>query len=252
MSQKRARSSSASSSFSAPYTQRSPRAMVPYRGRSVASKESSLVAKRINRYTRSTLFFASTIVPDRTLVKLKYVVNYNTNTAAATFMYVVLRGNGPFDPEQAAGGLQPTGYDQWSVFYARQRTHASSVSVKGTVGSTGSAAVVALTPSPIVGVSDTATTELARPYVHSKVVGQLNSNNGFSLFHRMTTQKIMGTSVTQDDLFSSTIGANPSQQWYWNFLIESVGGAIVALAWQAVFTITYDVEFYDRNDLSQS
>jgi len=179
-------------------------------------------------------------------------VEYNTSTGGATSYEWVYRGNGPFDPEVAAGGGQPTGYDQWSAFYSSQRTHGSSITIVGTNGSTGSQAGLTLLPTNAATGTTQALT-LTYPYVKHTVAGQLNSDNKFKLYNRMTTVKLEGIqSIEGDDAFASVIGALPANQWYWNFGVFSTGGAITGLALQFIATIIYDIEYFGRIDLAGS
>jgi hypothetical protein len=47
-----------------------------------------------------------------------YYFEYNLlDTGGATLGYVDFRANGIYDPDVAAGGHQPLGYDQWTTFY---------------------------------------------------------------------------------------------------------------------------------------
>ncbi|QBX89303.1 capsid protein [Apis mellifera virus-12] len=56
-------------------------------------------------------------LPQRVMVKHKYVTKYNTTISESAITSVVIRANSLFDPEYALGGHQPMYFDQYAELY---------------------------------------------------------------------------------------------------------------------------------------
>lgn len=57
------------------------------------------------------------VIPDATIVKLRYVEFITLNPGVGTLAYHTFRASSVFDPNYSGGGHQPNGFDQWANFY---------------------------------------------------------------------------------------------------------------------------------------
>lgn len=201
-----------------------------------------------NRITTRTTR-ALTGIPDRTRVKLAYTLFVSfTPTGTPDYGYF-MRGNGPYDPDfSAVLGNQPTGWDQWVPFYSRSRTYASSLRVNALNRGTTLTSNQIITIVPVLNTNPVPNFEQAStlPYNRSKMIGPVSSgSNGVFLKNYMSTKKMYGQQVTQDDAFSSLNTTTPNRQWYW--LINAATLDLTStVALDLKITITYYIEFFDR------
>lgn len=72
------------------------------------------------RYRRTTMTMVPVGLPNRYLTKMRYNCTFSLDPDLAT-QVKQFRLNSLFDPEYAAGGHQPTPFDQLSLFYKRFR-----------------------------------------------------------------------------------------------------------------------------------
>jgi len=104
--------------------------------------------------------------PDVMPVKLVYN-DVRAITAAGNEGEYVYRMNSVFDPDFAAGGGQPEGFDQLAVLYGRYRVVALLVDLLATSLTSGNAGCIAIAPSSNSALSTTAEQLAGMRYAHS-------------------------------------------------------------------------------------
>lgn len=195
------------------------------------------------------------IFPDKLLVKLSYAQVYSLNIGASSDQ-LVFRGNSCFDPEEAIGGNQPTGFDQWTDFYTEYRVFACKCKVR----------IVNLTAATGLNVTLMATRQangsgsflgsLQQPYTKTRFCGQPTGKDVVYLSNYMTTRKIWARPVKTEDNFigltgGSGVGTNPENQWY--FVLETGTSDLLSnLVYDVLVQLTYWVEFSARKTLGTS
>lgn len=179
---------------------------------------------------------------DSTDVRLRYA-EYVTRAPAAIFDEYVFTGNGPFDPNSTGTGGQPVAYDQWSSQYSRQRTISSVIKVEFTSESTSVGGVYfSIFPSTTSGGATSLQDAVCQKYSVYKNCGNDGSHNIVTLRNKMTTTKMWGQPIMQDDLFGSTVSALPNNLWYWIINAYSTNNVVYSM----LVTITYHIRFYRR------
>lgn len=195
--------------------------------------------------------------PDAIFVKLKYTQRLAQTHAAGVGAEQVFRGNSIFDPDLTGGGHQPYGFDQWSNFYSYYTVYGSSCKVQ-LIPTTSTflgydCAVVPSLDSTIISTSpDTPIEEM--PYSKYRIVAAYAVGTIPAIKSYMSTAKIFGAepvAVKTEDNYSSTVGNNPANVWYWN-IITQPSDLTTANANNLLVTITYYVQFSARKEIGSS
>ena len=200
--------------------------------------------------------------PDRMVTKLRYVDNFLLTGAAGVPGANVFRFNSCFDPDLTGIGHQPMYFDQFAGAvgtgpYSRYRV----IGAKATV-SFMHASAPASTPANygpiVVGLQTGATSGLygttvsslceASNSVWTHLGDKAGGNNIKTLTATYSPRRDLGVNK-DDDTVSAAYNGNPSQVFHvipWK--IDTIGGVIVS----ALVEIVYTVEFFDRNEVTQS
>lgn len=205
--------------------------------------------------SKAVICYSPNVCPD----VMRVTLSYNSRKQAAgggisAIQDFVFRGNGAFDPDAAAGGQQPLGFDQWSAFYRRYRVIGSKVTIEGVANSAISAGIgiVPIHTNTLYTNRDEAA-EAA--YEKSVIVGQANSTNYAKLTHSMTTAVMRGAPVNltrYEEDYNALISANPTKEWYWHTYAYGIGGSGLSFTVDLEVKVEYDIEFYDRQTLVRS
>lgn len=89
-----------------------------------------------------------------------------------------------------------------------------------------------------------------QPYGRDAVLAGQTAHNISALNNNITTERMYGiTGVQYQDEYASFVNTNPSNQWYWHVFIEALDGVTAPTAIRFELELTYDVEYYQRNQL---
>lgn len=162
------------------------------------------------------------------------------------------RGNSCFDPDYTSTGHQPQYFDQMALLYTRYRVYGSKIILTAVNEQVGSALQITVIPSSEITAFTTSTYPLEHPYAKGMQLLGVGGLITSRVTHKMTTQKILGLRAREvlDQDYSATTSATPSSVWYWQIVAQNLSTENVITTMQV--TITYDVEFYDRNVTSPS
>ncbi len=179
------------------------------------------------------------LIPDRTLVTLKYTEKIQFNPAATTYEYVY-RGNSINDPNFTGTGGRPVGYNEWQGFYNRYRVIGSSINLDIT-GSTATTICVfpSLSSAGVTGYADA----VSQPYARWVNVAGSGGFNVRRLFNKIGTSKISGQKILQDDLYGASFTSDPSAAWYWCLNMDA-GASNVDIT--CTITIAYTTILYRK------
>lgn len=201
---------------------------------------------------KAVVCYCPQVAPDVMKVQLKYTARKNATSGTLNVDDYVFRGNGLFDPDFAAGGQQPMGFDQWAAFYKRYRVTACKVTVQGQADAaeTSGIGISALTTSSaLINLDQLHEAQ----YNKHLVIGQDGAQGGRNkLSMYMPTAIIRGGPhdiVQYDDQLSSLTSTNPGQEWF--FHVYGFGQG-VNFASNMTIELVYYVEFYDRTTLTRS
>lgn len=204
---------------------------------------------------KAVICYCPQVCPDVMQVQLHYNLGKAAQgLGAVSIVDFVIRGNSPFDPDFAVGGQQAMGFDQWSAFYRRYRVLGSKIDLSATNDSAVNAAfgVVPLnTSSALIS----ATQLLETQYNKQKYVGGDASKGVDRLTSYISTAKMRGGPhdiVHYESDLTSVVTGNPTEQWYWHMYAYGIGAGATNFDCTLIATITYYVQFYDRETLVRS
>lgn len=189
--------------------------------------------------------------PDKMYTKLKYVENIHS-TAVGGLENIVYRGNSVYDPQYSAGGHQPLFFDQYIAVYEKYRVIGSSVRLQITNESTQALNVAILpTSTPISLTTFQAVLEQNR----SSAIRTVPPSQYLISTQKRYCSTRQATGATKSELYdqdyAGTFNSDPVNLWYWNFYLNSVDN-VTAIDARILLTITYYVEFFDRQNVAQS
>lgn len=214
--------------------------------------------RKRNQYPKAVNLRMTTGVPDRVMIKLKYVQETPFfDAVGASPSLACFRGNGPYDPYQTGIGSQPVGYDEWCAFYSRYRVHGSKCKVdilNLNTNTANSSVMFTLIPSASVLTSALNPVEIAQNR-YGKYVLLSPSSGGYSpriISNYMSTKKILGVKSINPDEYSSPVNTFPVEQWFWNIQALNINFVPQTFDCVSIITVTYYMEFFGRKELDQS
>lgn len=216
--------------------------------------------KRYRRNRGLATLPSTTGIPDRLRVKLAYIGTYNLQSNLGVTIPQIFRGNGAYDPDYTGAGGQPTGYDQWSAFYAKYRVIASSVSVKfvsqsSTAVSYSSICYVVPSKQIYSPGSITAKELITNKYARYRINASSSGSDAVSnVRHYISTKKITGTPEDKDEHYTAAVTTTPAEEWYWSVGVVPLNYAVSStdVSVHALVTVNYYIEFFDRKLINDS
>jgi len=188
-------------------------------------------------------------------VKLKYVdvIRRNDNTTTPGTFFDNYRGNSIYDPRYNVGGTSAQmlswygqTYDKYVVLGAKIRI----TFINDTDSSARTVGVVAYTNSSNLSQSADANQLLTQPYCRWRLLGPTQSSRSVTTVNMyMSTQKIFGKKIVDQEEYSAAILGSPANDYTWYFALfgtNSLGSDPFQITYQTA--ITYYVKFYDRNN----
>lgn len=227
---------------------------MPYARRRYTRRKSASYRRRTTRFGRRTGGYRRTAKRTRRMrgsaggfpkimrTKISYVLNRSGTTDAS----YILRGNGPYDPEEATGGGQPMAWAQYLAIYGSYKVTGSSIKLQTINNDT--------TPCKAIIVANTSNSHLSTLDVAPDLVqttnhryqaltgSQAGKNIGVMSMYRRTSKFYPGIS----DTVTATTSANPADQWYWHIVMKD------STAWEFYAKVTYYVKFFERKDIKQT
>jgi hypothetical protein len=174
------------------------------------------------------------------------------------FDEVLIRGNGPFDPEVEIGGGQPMWYDQISAMYDKVLCYSSKLKVTFLQRTASSeSAFLSVGMYPIRESSETISIEEAmeREYGKTRMLGpNTGKSSEVSMTSTSDTSKNFGIkrNFAENDMdFQSQTNGTPFFQWYWHIYAGTVDG-LSNVSIYAKVEIEYECKFMTRRAQSVS
>lgn len=186
-------------------------------------------------------------MPDRALIKLKYVAGIEMTSVFAP-SYWVFRGNSVYDPDYTGGGNQPAGYDTYSLLYQRYRVLASKIVIKARDAQTvDKFNVIYILPKTEVVIDTSYRNAVVEPRAKLRYLPTPDAGYPCTIKHYMKSSTVFGLTKAgyRDADYSAAITTNPAKEWYWFIGTDSVTGGVSQDVYVSV-EITYYVLFYDR------
>jgi hypothetical protein len=191
--------------------------------------------------------------PDSEEVVLRFENQYQVTTTTTTLQYIVIAGNGCFDPDVYASTVQPNNWDDWSVQYSRYLPMSARCEVKCRNIGLSNATIPVPAPAQVVfgpdnqdasSTSATVSGSLSRPrykaaYVSSTGTTRLRATASAQQLKGYTPAQMQGF-----DIATAAVGANPTSLWYFNLIFYGVNATATVTA--VDIRVDYTVRFYSR------
>jgi hypothetical protein len=164
--------------------------------------------------------------------------------------------NSLFDPDRSGVGHQPLGFDQWSAFYNRYRVDKADVIVdfSNNAASSFNCLIEGNNDATAIGTLAQFDAAVESPYCSAASLGTLTGIPVKRLKRSFDLARVTGVTRAKyknDDLYSATTGANPTEVITLHVAVQDPGFAINVQAYVRV-QIKYHATFWDRNQLTQS
>lgn len=208
--------------------------------------------RRKARTGLSSLANAS-VRPDRLIVKLPYVDNYNMSIQLNATQSWNL--NSIYDPDRTGVGHQPLGYDQWNTFYNRYRVFKVGYNIQITnVTAVASACIGGLTATNgVLGLPGDASA-FEQPHCRKFQISNASGMSVKSLKGFINLPYVAGRPVVAyktDDRYASPFGQNPEEAMTLALQFLPVDPTIGMRVHVSV-KLVYFVELYDAKILALS
>lgn len=208
--------------------------------------------RRRRKYTRIPRNF---VVPDRKLVRMRYVDAVNLNPAAGAANSNVYAANDLFDPDVSGVGHQPLGFDQWMAFYDHFTVLGSKCIVRAWNGTAASPAVAFINLNDNSSISATLSTiaELnnttRKPLALSAAGGSIQT----ILSRSFSAKRFFGNrNPMADDEQSGSASSSPTERAYYIVGCYPLDHAADLGNITVEVEIQYTAMFHERKDLTQS
>lgn len=217
-------------------------------------KKKKAVRPRKKRYTKrrskTTLVNKSLQpFPDRYIAKLKYIDTFSLSTVNVPYRFNL---NSIFDPNNTGIGHQPYGRDTLAQLYNRYRVFACKVRIRGQPLDGSNQYIVSIPSNDIITVSSFTD---AREKPMAKYVVQTQGGDSRSILHKINIPRLMGRTSAQykaDDRYQADMGSDPAENASLSIYSYNCGSLSTSCTTLCTIELTYYVECFDRNTLSQS
>lgn len=193
-------------------------------------------------------------MPSKFRTSLRVSANLSA-AASTTSANVVFAANNLNDPLLSSGSSKPVGYTQLAALYNRYRVLGSKIEMicaMSTTITTGTAQIsgaVCIAPSN-TGLGRTLFADaISQPF--AKWV-DITSSTPKKMSITMATSKLTGLKAPEAaDALQSVINTGPAEPTYWMITYVADGNYVTSFVVMDI-QMTYDVEFFDRNEIDRS
>lgn len=212
--------------------------------------------RRITRYRRRKLIpRAPSGMHVNRPVKMRYCFQGYITSTTGILETIVFSANNLFDPEVAAGGHQPMGFDQMALLYQRYLVLGSKISINvadnASTHQTPCMVGCLLTDDAAVApyVTNTGYIEAKRGTWRAITGG---SHKTTRMSYKYSPKKFWGIKDIKDNRLKigSSVGSSPEEQAYFMLWCQSLDGGTQSVAITVV--IDYIVQFTEAKELPQS
>lgn len=161
----------------------------------------------------------------------------------------VVRMNGPYDPQQAVGGTQPTYFDQLATLYRRYFVRGSKITVTFGLPTTTTAGDGPYIVGIQTGINTTLPTSDIAVLVTAENCGHKLLTAGAGM--TQVTQTYSPLSVSPDgesDGATAAVTGVPSREWFAN-VFASPQGTSVSGSVNAMIMVEYLVDFFELQNV---
>lgn len=163
----------------------------------------------------------SAFIAPQMYTKLKYMERVVLSSTVGAPTGRLYRGNSPYDPDFAVGGIAALGFNQYANLYEKYRCYGSKVTVRTVLDQSSANDSYELGLIPISnGFTSNPAPEIIKMNPRGKFTltsGSGGATKGY-LKHYSNISSVLGktkSSIRDDDQASSAINTNPEMLFYW-------------------------------------
>lgn len=191
-------------------------------------------------------------LPKKVCVTHRYSTAVTLTSTAGVIGVQRFSCNGMFDPDITNVGHQPLYFDQFTALYDHYTVIGSKITVKVAPTASGDEPCqialflnddTTLTPTDVNGVGEQSSGKI-------KLIAP-NSNNVMTLTKKWSAKKTFGGSILGNDNLQGTSAANPTEQTYYDIVLQSVTGGVTTACVLQCF-IEYIAIWDELKDIAQS
>lgn len=218
------------------------------------------ISKRFRRTRRSRghlrpskITIRRPIIADKAYVKLKYTSADDIGIEVNSVIPVLwnFRANSCYDCDYTNTGHQPAGWDQWKVFWNEYRVVACKAKVRFlNNGNVPMNCIIIASDQVSQDTPNTwsiITPELIRElnFTRVKLIGGSTTPWGCATMkHYMTTARITGKPLNQQDDLNAPVNDNPSHTWFYQIGIQRVAEDDQYVSVEAHATVVVELKYY--------
>lgn len=198
-------------------------------------------SRKKKTYKKRKMTLYKSPVPTVMYTKLRYHTVFNMDPAAGILAYKVFRANGLFDPEVAAGGHQPRGFDQLMALYDHYVCVKSTIRVSFATANTAynTLNIVALRDSNIISANVNDYMEGGN--VRSRVA-EIRGGGGLNVIKHSFTPRFLGrTNYLADPQLKGSEFSDPTEQAFFHIVTAGMDAAVDPVITNASVVIDYTI-----------
>lgn len=220
-------------------------------------------AKRTNISTSTILAnpkFYNNLFPAKQVRTLTYGTQFTLNSGVSLGSAHIFSANGLFDPDITGSGHQPLGFDQMMLLYNHYTVTAARMKLTmvhiGSAGGTPSLCGIVVSANAGFTSADTVEEFLEHPQRSNyKLSGSVTGDPATNQMNlQLDVAKFFGkskSSIVNDDLYRGGTGLNPTEQVYFQVLVNSINSSDAGIV-SFICSIEYDTVFTEPKTLAQS
>ncbi len=200
-----------------------------------------------------------TLIPKTKMVSLVYSGTFTLGNEDSALGHLI-HANGMYDPDQAIGGHQPLGFDQWMAFYYHYEVISSKITfwieTAKEIDNSGTYATLRIDNN--TGVQTTGSTYLnqsiERPSTSVVFIPPSSGGAGRRSISKAWSQRaVYGSSARGNAAMKGDVDNNPAEDSFFRLkLTNSKGSDTNLYTSTVVFRVTYLAQLTERKDITQS
>lgn len=206
--------------------------------------------RRRFRRTKYTRYRGLPAIPTRAKIRFRYgAQNINLASTAGVQDYHVFCANGCYDPDTTAGGHQPFGWDQWTVFFNKYVVTGSKIRCYFTSDGTANGVAGVYLSDGLTHPADISAMIESKRGTFTVINNQRSAAKASSTF---SCRKFFNVKDPRDvaPTYGANTGSNPADQAHFVVWYESSGITTSGVTFHAL--IEYIVDFAEPLALTQS
>lgn len=218
-------------------------------------------SRNVRRTRRHVYGVAPTVqrglcVSDSQLVKLRYTDRITLDPALGLQTSYTYRCNSINDPDYTGVGTQPTGHDQWGVFYSRYTVVGATITatfIPRVDTPTNAAGIGGIHQDEDVTAPSDVLSAMSQKHTKWGYMGTSSSGRYPKVVMKFDPKSFFGVKdIADNHQLGALFGANPSRAAYWNVFLAPAASTDDLSVTAVIITIDYTCLFTHVKDIPDS